>query len=181
MTHEDQFYPAADLIQAIGVRRAFLYLNELIQLNPDDAQAYLLRGNLHDEIGELGLAVLDYDRSISLKPTADAYNKRSAAQFDQMEYQKAAKDAETAISLDPNLMLAYVNRAMAYAALSRDEEAELDKRRASELGFDGVYLTEMIEGIQAEVVLRLSLGFPIAYPTSPNDESNSSPTKVSGD
>ena len=179
--HEDRFYPAADLAQAIGVRRAFLCLNDLIQLNPDDAQAYLLRGNLHDEIGELGLAILDYNRSISLKPTADGYNKRSAAHSDQMEYQKAAKDAAKAVSLDPNLMLAYVNRALAYAALFRDEEAEMDKRRASELGFDGVYLTEMIEGIQAEVVLPLSLGLPFPYPTSSNGESTSSPTKISGD
>ena len=78
-------------------------------------------------------------------------------------------------------MLAYVNRAMAYAALSRDEEAELDKRRASELGFDGDYLTEMIEEIRATLVLRLSLRLPFPFPTSPNDESNPSPTKVSGD
>ena len=147
---EDQFNPTGYLVDALGIDRAFKYVNDLIQLNPDDAHAYFLRGNLHEEMDETSMAFADYDRSISLNPTADAYAKRSSANFAEREYQKAAEDAEQAVSLNPNLMIAYVNRAVALTVLFRDAEAELALNRATELGLDFDFLRGGMESLRSK-------------------------------
>ena len=55
--YEDHFYPASHITSIIGSIRTFIYLHDRIELNPDDAQAYMLRGNFYLDIGESGQAM----------------------------------------------------------------------------------------------------------------------------
>src|SRR3984885_15470270 len=52
------------------------------------------------------------------------------------DFEGAIAEAKTAIAMDPDLGLAYVNMAYSYFALGRASEAEEIIRRASERGFN---------------------------------------------
>ena len=49
-------------------------------------------------------------------------------------YERAVQDHDEAIRLDPEHVLAYINRALAYTFLGKDVEAQQDVERAEELG-----------------------------------------------
>ena len=150
--YSDWFYPICKFYEVIGVDRTLTYLNDRIELNPEDAQAWMLLGNFHDDtVGESDQALRDYSTAIAIDPNyADAYVKRSSTHHDRGEYQQALDDAEEAIRLNPDPSLAYVNRAAALAALGRDAEADLDVARAVERGYDPVGLLGLIDTFRAE-------------------------------
>jgi tetratricopeptide (TPR) repeat protein len=50
------------------------------------------------------------------------------------QYEKAVEDYGDAIRTDPKLVMAYVNRAIAFTFLGRDKEAQQDVDRAVSLG-----------------------------------------------
>ena len=124
-----QFYPTCDFYSVIGADRTLTYLNDLVEMNPKDAKAWMLRGNVHDDSpGESGKALRDYSIAIAIDPTyAEAYVKRSSTHDDRGEHQQAVQDADEAIRLNPDIAVAYVNRASALAALGRDTEAASDQ------------------------------------------------------
>ena len=132
-------------IQDPGFEQTLKYLKQLLQMHPDDAEAYAFRGNLFHSLEEPDKAIEDYSEAIRLNPTyADAYNKRSQAHFELDEYQEAADDAGEAIRLDSRLPLAYVNRAKASAALGRVADSEADIACATELGADCTDIFEFV-------------------------------------
>ena len=57
---------------------------------------------------------------------------------------------DEAIHLDPQLALAYANRARAFTLLGKDAEAQQDADRAVELGFDRAVVEEEIERLKRE-------------------------------
>ena len=50
------------------------------------------------------------------------------------EYEKAVLDNDEAIRINPQYPLAYVNRALAYTYLGKDEEARQDVERVGDMG-----------------------------------------------
>ena len=146
---QNLFYPISKYYRAIGEGRTLTYLNDRLERNPKDSEAWMLRGNFYDDSpGGSGKALVDYSIAIILDPTyADAYVERSSTHHDRGEHQLAFEDADEAIRLNPDIALAYVNRAAALAALGRDAEADSDVAQASMLGYDTVLLEEYIEGV----------------------------------
>ena len=63
--------------------------------------------------------------------------------------QRAVEDYDEAIDLDPQLALAYVNRAEVKTLLGRDTEAQQDVELAVGLGSDRSELEERIEKLKA--------------------------------
>jgi len=144
------FYPISKYYRAIGVGRTLTYLNDRLERNPKDSEAWMLRGNFYDDSpGGSGKALGDYSIAIILDPTyADAYVKRSSTHHDRREYQLAFEDADEAIRLNPDIALAYVNRAAALAALGRDAEADSDVAQASMLGYDTGPLEDWLDTLR---------------------------------
>ncbi len=58
------------------------------------------------------------------------------------------EDYDEAISLDPQLALAYANRAVANTLLGNDAAARRDADRAIQLGFDSALINEGIEWLK---------------------------------
>ena len=120
----------------LGSERALIYANDLIELDPDDAQAFVLRGCIFDEMKELDKAFVDYDHAIYLDPRCtDAYINRGMAYYDMGLYEAGSANASKAILLEPGLGEGYLSRAMCLAKLSRHAEAEVDLDRAFNLGY----------------------------------------------
>lgn len=105
--------------------------NQALNINPNDAQAYIQRGNaLYENAQHSGnpdneykIAIKDFDRALSLKPDeAEAYISRGIVRYNMAEYSKnassdykaAIEDFNQAILRNPNSAKAYVKRGIAY-------------------------------------------------------------------
>ena len=108
-----------------------------IQLNPNEAVAYIFRGVAYYELGNYQQAIKDYDRAIQLDPNrARAYHYRGSAFSSLGNYQQAIKDYDRAIELDPKLAMAYSSRGFSYWELGQIKAAQSDLRVAARLGFN---------------------------------------------
>jgi len=66
------------------------------------------------------------------------------------EHDKAIKDLDEAIRLDPFRPPSFANRAVFHAVVGREQKALNDVGRASELGFNGAILGSRIQEILDE-------------------------------
>lgn len=83
-----------------------------IQQNPQDAEGYIVRGMVRYTLGEIDLALRDFNEAIRLNPKrADAYVDRGRCWSNKGETNKALADYNEAIRLNPEDALAYGNRA----------------------------------------------------------------------
>ncbi len=96
-------------------RRALSLANEAIQLDPQHADAYLLRGAIHERSREYALASADYDEAIRLRPQqAHAYNRRGGVRFKLDRIADSIEDFDKAIALDPSQEPHHWQRGIAY-------------------------------------------------------------------
>jgi tetratricopeptide (TPR) repeat protein len=87
--------------------QALADFNEAVRLKPDNAEAYMNRGNIHSSIGNPDQAMADYNKAISLRPDfAAAYVNRGNLYEKQKDYAHARKDWEQALHLDPKMLFA---------------------------------------------------------------------------
>ncbi|MGE0024112.1 MAG: tetratricopeptide repeat protein [Hyphomicrobium sp.] len=81
-------------------------------LSPDDqADVQYRYGRALRDKGDPDGAITSYDRSIALKPTADAYNHRGIAYYDKSDYPRAIADYSEALRINPSDADALNNRA----------------------------------------------------------------------
>ena len=65
------------------------------------------------------------------------------------EYGTAVLDNDEAIRINPQYPLAYVNRALAYTYLGKDEEARQDIERVGDMGIGSTLMTAFEAPIEA--------------------------------
>ena len=95
--------------------RTMVDYDKLIELDPDNADAYHERGDFYYEMDQYGKAIADYSRAIELEPRyASAYFNRAYAYGEIGEYNKAIADYSKAIELNPSDAQAYYNRGLDY-------------------------------------------------------------------
>ena len=93
--------------------------NKVIEMNPDNVEAYYNRGVTYHHKGDYDRAIEDYTKTIQLKPDyANAYYNRGLSYDNKGESVRAIEDFTKVIQLDPNDAGAYFNRGLA----SNDEE-----------------------------------------------------------
>ena len=114
---------------------AYEKLSRAIELNPLDATYYLNRGNVLSNLRRFNESLLDYDKAIELKPDfAQAYCNRGYLLLNYLFKPDAAKVLfDVAIALQPNLTIAFVNRAECFVRLNEFEKALDDFLRALEM------------------------------------------------
>ena len=116
---EDYFSLGVDAHQKQEFERAIKYYSTVIELNPDDANAYNNRGAARSNLGDYKGAIEDYDKATELNPDyVGAYNNRGAARSKLGNYKGAIEDYNKAIELNPNHANAYYKRGVAKGNLS---------------------------------------------------------------
>ncbi|HEY40698.1 MAG TPA: tetratricopeptide repeat protein [Dehalococcoidia bacterium] len=138
---------------------AILKLNEVIDVDTDNAEAYFNRGLAYYYSGGYEQAILDFTEAIDLDPSnASAYNFRGDAYIALGEYNLSIVDFTMAISLYPDYQYAYHDRALAYyykeewnnAIADIDKAIEIDPEDASFYYLRGFFYREI--GMNAEAI-----------------------------
>lgn len=115
-------------------RDALSSLTQAIQLDPKNATAYYLRGDVRMELGDRQNAISDYSEAIGLNTNlVAAYVKRGNAKADLGDDQGAIADYTEAITRDGKLSAAYLNRCLSYSNIGEQDKAIADCTQAISL------------------------------------------------
>jgi tetratricopeptide (TPR) repeat protein len=106
--------------------------NQAIAQTPNDADTYVNRGIVQDELGQHQAAIADYTKAIALKPDLHlAYYNRANAEVQMKQYAKAIADYTKVIELNPDYAYAYANRGSVRLRAGQKDEAIGDLKKAS--------------------------------------------------
>ncbi len=123
-----------DPTQTTSDSQALVNLNNSLQQNPRDPDAYLQRGRLYAKLDRSLLAISDYTEVIRLDPnSAIAYNDRANVKLNLKDYWGAYLDYSQVVRILPEKAIVYNNRAAARHQLGDCKGAIADLRIAAEL------------------------------------------------
>lgn len=106
-----------------------------IQLNPKYFDAYMERGHIYYNNKMYDQALKDYSKAVEIAPKdANAYLYLAFVHHDKQQFSQALTNYNRAIELDDKNMYAYSNRAEAYDAIGNTKQANLDRKKYSDLG-----------------------------------------------
>ncbi len=104
-----------------------------ISLDPTSATPYSERAKIYDRMKNYDDAITDYNKAISIKPTAALYAKRGLCWDNKEDYTKAAADYSKAIELDDSVGVYFRDRAYCHYQLKDYNSAVADLNKAIEL------------------------------------------------
>jgi Flp pilus assembly protein TadD len=122
------------------VKRSTAY----IELFPDDALTYTIRGNALVKLNEYGKALNDFNKAIEIAPSSDfAYYCRGEMFMKVKKARQALTDFDSACKLRADDVYCLTSRADAFYELNRMDKALADCNRAIELDnrFSLAYMT----------------------------------------
>jgi serine/threonine-protein kinase len=102
----------------------------VIEIRPDDANAYLQRGSAFQSMGDTARARADYERSNKLEPNAAAYSNLGTLAYIQSRYAEAAQAFAAAIKMRPTRAVYHRNLGDAYIKLTRAADARVEYLQA---------------------------------------------------
>jgi tetratricopeptide (TPR) repeat protein len=113
-----------DLYEKREFTEALLNLNKALEVDPNYAPAYFLRGNIKDNFDDRHGAMKDYNAAIEKNPKfADAFFARGNVKMKLQDYYGAIADFTSCISFNENNIEAYFNRGKAKQFLQAYEDA----------------------------------------------------------
>jgi tetratricopeptide (TPR) repeat protein/S1-C subfamily serine protease len=105
-------------------------LTQLIRLDPYDYSWYQYRGLIKLDLGDNKGATIDCDKSIAIKPNADAYHCLGRIKSNLGDKRGAILDYDRSIAMNPEAYNSYNNRGWAKYELGNKQEAVHDYDRA---------------------------------------------------
>ncbi len=117
----DEFMAYRGLCNVLGelgnYAQAIKACDRTIKINPQPLQ-YILRGEIHRNMGDTQEAIKDFDTALRLQPDNPfAYQQQGVTRSQEGNYQRALADLNKAISLQPDNAYAYVERGVVYAQM----------------------------------------------------------------
>lgn len=114
---------------------AIAYFDKAIEVDPNEATAYSLRGSAFLHKGELDRAIFDCSGAIVLRPDdVVAYAARGCAYIEKGEVDRAIDDFDMAIELNPKWTKTYaLLRGCAYNGKGEVDRAIADFRKVLEI------------------------------------------------
>jgi tetratricopeptide (TPR) repeat protein len=113
---------------------AIVDLSKAIELKPDFAPAYQVRGQVKAVTGKYSAAIADFDKALTLKPgDADILTGRGYTYFRSENYKQAIADYDKVITQKPDSAVALFFRGGAKNKLGLKKEGERDVAAALKL------------------------------------------------
>jgi len=136
--------------------QAIKTLSKALELDPQDADAYMHRGIAFLESGQTEKALQDFEESLRLRPHALCYYNQALAWMGKGEDARAFADLDEAIRLAPQDAENYILQAILYSKQGDQERAIESAERAIELGHPSGWKSKAIflekAGRQAEAL-----------------------------
>ncbi len=125
---------AIEAIQSGDMERAIELMSQALEMEPDRAEAYVIRGIANAQTGRFTRAIDDYTRAIELMPYDWAtYTYRGDAYALMGDPGQAMIDYNYSVYLNPRYEQTFVSRALLNTLLEREEAAQIDELIASGL------------------------------------------------
>lgn len=113
-----------DLLEKQEYVEALVNLNKAIEIDPNYASAYYLRGNIKDKFEDRHGSMKDYNLAIEKNPKfSDAFFARGNVKMKLQDYYGAVDDYTAAIAINENYVDAYFNRGKAKQFLLAYQDA----------------------------------------------------------
>jgi tetratricopeptide (TPR) repeat protein len=129
--------PPTQALRLVEQQQAIADLDRAIRLDPNDAEAYNIRGNVWDDMGDADHALADYEQAIRIDPNnPGTFRDRGILWRRRGELDKALVDFDRAIRLsfsDPQI---YSDRGLLWYEKGRHDRALADFRRAIKIDPD---------------------------------------------
>lgn len=123
-TAKDYTQRGRELLEKQEYVEALVNLNKAIELDPDYASAYYLRGNIKDNFEDRHGAMKDYNMAIEKNPKfSDAFFARGNVKMKLQDYYGAVDDYTAAITINENYVEAYFSRGRAKQYLQAYQDA----------------------------------------------------------
>ncbi|MBO9198899.1 MULTISPECIES: tetratricopeptide repeat protein [Niastella] len=114
---------------------AFKDHNKAIELNPKYSYAYQARGEDYYSTKEDEKAMVDFKKAVELDPRSSyGFMYMGFIHHNKQQFNDAIACYTKAIEYNPNNLDAYNNRAAVYDALGNTKQANLDRKKYSDLG-----------------------------------------------
>ena len=140
-TNEENINEARVLILAGNTTDALELLDEIIENDLENHDAYNMRGITKLELGQNELAIRDFNVSLALDSNDyRSYYNRGNAYYQNENFSQAVLDFDAAMQLEPKEADIYINRGNALVQLQRYSEAVYDYEFALKIENDN-YLT----------------------------------------
>ena len=105
--------------------------NTILEMNPNDIEAYIRRGIAYQQKGEYNSAITNFTKAIELDPSIpQLYLARGMAYQQIDEYGYAIEDATKVLELNPDNVEAYKHRGLAYQSKGDYDRSKNDYDRA---------------------------------------------------
>ncbi len=136
LKYDGKFIPAfLGKAKALGKKKdyelAYEEITKAIEIDPNNPEIYITRGDISDGKGNIGIALDDYDKAVSVGPkNVTAYIKRGKANVKMTFMDKALEDFNTALKLDPENGKAYIARGEYYKSGKEYDKALKDYENA---------------------------------------------------
>jgi hypothetical protein len=105
------------------ISEALEQVEEVIKLDPEHADGWAARGDILDDLDRFDEAVVAFNESLSFKPDqADVFERRMLAFLNSGKYERALKDFEKVVELEPDRPYAYYYKSIVHSHLEQKSE-----------------------------------------------------------
>lgn len=147
-TAKDYAQKGIDFYEKHEYTEALINLNKAVEVDPNYAAAYFLRGNIKDSFDDRHGAMKDYNVALEKNPKfADAFFARGNVKMKLQDYYGAISDYSSAIAINENYIEAYFNRGRAKQYLQAYEDAINDCSKIIQIhpkNFDAYYMRGLL-------------------------------------
>jgi tetratricopeptide (TPR) repeat protein len=134
---DDLFIKALEMAAQGNHKDAIPIYEQVLELKPDSALAYLGRGTAYLELGENKKAATDIGESIMLDgEVPEAYYLRAEAYFRLADYERAMEDLDLLVKSEPDRPEAYWKRGLCLQKMRHFVDAVQDFTKVIDLGFN---------------------------------------------
>ncbi|MCF8093279.1 MAG: tetratricopeptide repeat protein [Desulfotignum sp.] len=145
-TQQQLFEKGVQYLKQNQYAEAIEAFTELIEIDPDNPDAYKNRGVAHMKMEQFDLAIKDFEKTRQIIPDLKGlYSNLGVAWYYKSDYKKAIENYDMEISLSPDSHYAYFNRAICWAELKEYDKSLNDISKTLSLAPD-FYLAHCLKG-----------------------------------
>ena len=111
-------------------RKAIVCYTKAIELSSQTANAYVNRGAAYESMGDLNLALQDFNTALALEPKSEAYNNRGNVYLKKRDYDRAVQDYKKTLELEPDNAGTHIYRGHAFKNMALYDRAIRDYNEA---------------------------------------------------